>query len=280
MIALFSLLIICLFSMIIVKVGSLALETTGISKDISRFQALSAFSGVGFTTYESEVIMSHPFRRKIIRILMLVGSIGIATAIATLIITFTGKVKPPVFLMGININSMESNFAIIIIALGILLFISKTKLFNHFMKTLLKGPLNHIKRKASLYDYENILGLSKGYGITSFEVPIHNWIVNKSIGAVKLEKEGINILGLFRKIHGHEEYMGLPSNEFKLHAHDKIIIYSREDAIDSISKREKGPDGTKSRREAELQHKKINLINKIDEEKFAMAHKHIVNKKK
>ncbi|MDD5355458.1 MAG: potassium transporter TrkA, partial [Candidatus Omnitrophica bacterium] len=84
MIALFSLLIIIIMSVVVVRIGSIALELTGLSPEIASFQAQSVFSGVGFTTQESEAIVTHPLRRRIIRILILFGSAGVTTSIATL----------------------------------------------------------------------------------------------------------------------------------------------------------------------------------------------------
>lgn len=56
MLALISLLVIVTVSIIIVRIGSVALTMTGVSKDLAVFQAQSAFSGVGFTTDESESV--------------------------------------------------------------------------------------------------------------------------------------------------------------------------------------------------------------------------------
>ena len=80
MIALLSLLMVILFSIIFVRIGAVALEMTGLSREVATFQAQSAYTGVGFTTSESEYVVSHPVRRRIIRILMFVGSAGIASA--------------------------------------------------------------------------------------------------------------------------------------------------------------------------------------------------------
>ncbi|RLF59082.1 MAG: potassium transporter TrkA, partial [Thermoplasmata archaeon] len=91
MYALISLLIVIVVSIIIVKIGAVALEMTGLSRELATFQAQSAFSGVGFTTSESEHVVSHPVRRKIIRILMFVGSAGITSAMATLVLTFINQ---------------------------------------------------------------------------------------------------------------------------------------------------------------------------------------------
>ncbi|HDG97569.1 MAG TPA: potassium transporter TrkA, partial [Desulfobacterales bacterium] len=54
MYALISLLIVIVVSIVIVRIGAVALEMTGLSRDLATFQAQSAFSGVGFTTSESE----------------------------------------------------------------------------------------------------------------------------------------------------------------------------------------------------------------------------------
>ena len=41
----------------------MALKLNGLSAEVATFQAQSAFSGAGFTTSESEAIVSHPLRR-------------------------------------------------------------------------------------------------------------------------------------------------------------------------------------------------------------------------
>jgi len=68
MVALISLLTIVVLAIVCVRIGRIALELTGLSSDIASFQTQSAFSGVGFTTSESETIVSHPVRRRIVRI--------------------------------------------------------------------------------------------------------------------------------------------------------------------------------------------------------------------
>ena len=62
-------------AMIAVRIGGIALELTGLERRVARFQALSAFTGTGFTTREAEEITSHEQRRRIISILILVGNV-------------------------------------------------------------------------------------------------------------------------------------------------------------------------------------------------------------
>ena len=82
--------IILVVSIFITRLASIMLTHTGLSRESSRFQARSAFTGVGFTTSESEKVVNHPVRRKILQVLMILGNAGIVTAIASLIIGFSG----------------------------------------------------------------------------------------------------------------------------------------------------------------------------------------------
>lgn len=71
----------------IVRVAGVVLEHTGMPMHAARLQALSALSGTGFTTSESEALMRHPVRRQVLMYLMICGSIGIASVAATVIVS-------------------------------------------------------------------------------------------------------------------------------------------------------------------------------------------------
>lgn len=80
--------IVILFTVIstIVRIAGVVLEHSGIPRPIARFQAVSALTGAGFTTSESELLLQTPERRKIIIALMLAGSIGLGSLIATVVV--------------------------------------------------------------------------------------------------------------------------------------------------------------------------------------------------
>ena len=67
MVAIIGLFIILILALTVVRIGAIALELTGLSTDIAAFQAQSAFSGAGFTTSESETIVSHPVSTRLYR---------------------------------------------------------------------------------------------------------------------------------------------------------------------------------------------------------------------
>ncbi|MBN2181618.1 MAG: hypothetical protein JW715_06870, partial [Sedimentisphaerales bacterium] len=70
-------------SWIIVRIGAIAFQITGLEWSLAKFQALSCFSGTGFTTKEAELITGDKRRRQIATILMILGNAGMVTLIAS-----------------------------------------------------------------------------------------------------------------------------------------------------------------------------------------------------
>ena len=88
MFAVFGTLIVFTISLVVIRVATVGLTMTGVSKDLAQFQALSAFTGAGFTTKESEDIVNHPLRRRITMHLMLLGHVGVVVAIPSVVLSF------------------------------------------------------------------------------------------------------------------------------------------------------------------------------------------------
>ena len=80
--------IIIVVSILIVKIAAVALNLTGLDTKRAFFQALSAFTGTGFTTADSELIVNNDTRRKIVMVLMILGNAGLITVITTLVLSF------------------------------------------------------------------------------------------------------------------------------------------------------------------------------------------------
>src|SRR3954464_12393258 len=105
--ALVTVLVVVFVSLLVIRVATIALAPTRLSRESARFQARSAFSGIGFTTSESEAVVAHPVRRRIMLALMLVGSAGVVGVIASLAASFAGKsggqaaVRAAVLLLGL-----------------------------------------------------------------------------------------------------------------------------------------------------------------------------------
>ncbi len=239
MIALISLLLVILFSVIFVRIGAVALEMTGLSREVAAFQAQSAYTGVGFTTSESEYVVSHPVRRRIIRTLMFVGSAGIASAIAMLFLSFVGKTEK------------ESLDSLIYLGIGLILlyFFARSKFIDRGLRYIIKKSLRKFT-KLHVYDYELLLGLSKGYSIGQFKVRRNSWLANRKLESLKLKEEGILVLGIHRKSGEREIFIGAPKGEVTINPGDILVCYGPDEGIKKLSHRIKGRKGDKEHREA------------------------------
>jgi len=216
MIAVFSLLFIILLSIIVVRIGAISLELTGLSPEVASFQAQSAFSGVGFTTRESETIVTHPLRRRIIRILILLGSAGVTTSMATLVLTFVGETGKDVLIRG----------AALLIGVLIIFLFARSRHIYVLMKDIISKALEKWTT-LRIFDYEQLLGFSEGYSISRVTIRSDSWLVEKKLSDIRLDKEGVLILAIYRKAHKKEVFIGTPSGETLLRGKDVVICYSR-----------------------------------------------------
>ena len=155
MVSVISLLIILTLSILVTRVGTVALALTGLSRDSSQFQARSAFLGVGFTTSESELVVKHPVRRRILLILMLLGNAGIITAISSLILTF------------INLGSSDSiaiKLELLVSGLALLWFIGTSRWVDRHLSTIISWALDRYTQ-LEIHDFASLLNLAGEYRV-------------------------------------------------------------------------------------------------------------------
>jgi len=226
MIAIFSLLIIVLLSIIVVRIGSVALELTGLSPEIASFQAQSAFSGVGFTTSESETIVTHPVRRRIIRVMILLGSAGVTTSMATLVLAFVGGKEMDVFIRG---------RMLLLGMLSIFLF-AKSKHIDRVMKKIISKALEKLTTMR-VFDYEQLLGFNEGYTISRITVRHDSWMKEKKLSELGLHHEKVLILAIYRKVHGKETFIGGPTGDTVIKSNDVLICYSQHDISKALAEK-------------------------------------------
>ncbi|UCC96937.1 MAG: TrkA C-terminal domain-containing protein [Phycisphaerales bacterium] len=229
MIALVSLLVIITLSVIIVRIGSVALVMTGLSKDLAVFQAQSAFSGVGFTTRESESVVRHPTRRRIIRLLMLMGNAGFTSAIAGLVLTFySGSPETLAFRLGL-----------VVLGLVVLWIISTSKLMDRFLTRVIRAALRKWTG-LEVRDYARLLELDKGYAVAEIEIGPEDWLCNHRLSELNLTQEGILVLGV-RRARGN--YVGAPYGQTEIMLSDVLMCYGPEKILRELPHRLTGSKG-------------------------------------
>ena len=215
---LFPTLLAILISFLFVRGASIALMMTGLDKNKARFQALSSFTGTGFTTKESESIVNHPQRRKIVRWLMIMGNAGIVTVIVT---GTSSMVTSEAYQLPMNI---------LILIVGILLiyklakFRGFTRKWEQFIeKKLIKSPA--FEESA----IEDLLHFLKGYGLVKKIILEESPLSGKSLAEAKLNEKGILVLGIERD----KVWIPTPKATEIINNGDDLVVYGPLDVLKS-----------------------------------------------
>lgn len=223
--SLIALLFIVAVSLLIVRIGSNALILTGMSMSAARFQAASAFFGVGFTTSEAEIVMQHEVRRRIILHLIIAGNIGLTSALAAIVVS----------LMSMDGDSTETAVKIVATALGMILVAvaMNLKIVKKYLDKLMRISL--LKAGvARAQDYNLLLNVDQGYCISETILEESHSFVGKALWETRPADYGVIILGI-EKDGG--EYLGAPNKDTVLCAGDMALIYGHADNIEAFTKK-------------------------------------------
>ena len=215
------------FSMFITRTAAVMLELTGMSRDSARFQARAAYCGVGYSSRESEGIMEHPVRRRIVSTLMLLGNAGTATVVATLVLSFRG------------VDHWSGRMLVLIVGLVALYFISSSKWVDEKLHLFIEWALEKYTG-LDLHDYTALLHLEKGYSILEVEVQAGDWLEGNNLAGLALAKEGVLVLGI-RRASG--DYIGAPTANTSIEAEDTLTLYGKLDRLEELNRRRTGVAG-------------------------------------
>ncbi|MCA9126902.1 MAG: TrkA C-terminal domain-containing protein [Planctomycetales bacterium] len=232
MVGVLSLLVALTLSLLITRVASMALMFTGLSRESARFQARSALTGCGFTTQESEGIVNHPVRRRIIMLLMLLGNIGVATVAATIMVSFMSTT-------GATTHQRIVTLLFLVLGLAVLFVVSSSRMIERRLNRVIAWSLKRFTR-LEVRDYVSLLELSQGYSVTEMQVEPGDWLADKSLAELRLSDEGILILGIRPK---QGDYFGTPRGNQEIRAGDTLIIYGNLEDIARLDQRRTGIKG-------------------------------------
>ena len=249
-----SVIIILVLSIMITRIASIALSHTGLSREASKFQARSAFTGVGFTTSESEKVVNHPVRRRILLLLMILGNAGIITAVSSLIIGFTGIE---------NQVNMWMKLLILLGGIAILWYLANSRWIDRQLSFLINKILKR-SQNIDVTDYASLLHLSGEYRISELGIECNHWLCDKQLKKTQLNDEGLNVLALSRT---DGTFLGAPDGETTIKDGDVLIMYGRARAIQRLEKRLKGSEGNKEHRDSVEEQKKVVEQEKKEDEK-------------
>lgn len=240
-IAIGSLLVVVALSLVVTRVATVILVATGMSRSTARFQARSAFTGSGFTTKESEEVVGHPIRRRVVMTLMLLGNAGIVAVASSLIIGFRS-----------GGHTQWISILELTVGLGALLALSRSSTVDRRLTRLIRRLLERHTDLATR-DLASLLDLTGNYAVGELHLEEGDWLVGRPLGDLGLRDEGVAVLGVTR---GDGSHLGVPGGWTVLGAGDTAVIYGRSEALDELDRRPAGPVGD-GRHEAAVEHQRL-----------------------
>lgn len=244
MISIATLLLVLMLSILLTRIATVALTHTGLSRESAKFQARSAFTGVGFTTSESEKVVNHPIRRRILLLLMLLGNAGVVTAVSSLIVSFVNLDRSGSFVWQV---------VALVTGLLVLWTFASSKWVDRHLSNLISKTLKRYTN-ISAQDFAKLLHLAGEYQVTELQVRQQDWLADKTIAELGLREEGIIVLGITRK---DGNYLGAPDGNTRINKHDVLILYGRAKTMQELDRRKAGAAGDREHREKIVDQKNI-----------------------
>jgi hypothetical protein len=240
-VAILSVIAVVLISMLINRFATIALSLTGMSREEARFQARAAMSGVGLTTRSPDDIVAHPVRRRIVFWLMIVGSAGIVTAVASLVLSFRGG----------SAGDRLTRAGVLIGALFLVWLVSRTSPVDRALSRAIAWIL--CRRGYAARDYATVLDLSGDYAVAELRVHEADWIANRSLRELRLRDEGVVVMG----IHRAGGYLGAPGPDTVIAPEDTVVLYGREARIAELDRRARDRTGEAAHEQASAEESSI-----------------------
>lgn len=247
MLAITTVLVALILSLVVTKIATIALSVTGMSRESARFQARSAFTGVGFTTSEAESVVNHPVRRRVVLTLMLLGNAGLVTILASLLISFSGA------------DDTSQAWHRIALLFGGLLAIFALATNQHIDRGLSRVITSLLHRYTDLdvRDYAGLLQLTGGYGVVELQVEPTHWTAGRSLEELQLRKEGIAVLGIQ---HVDGSFTGVPNGASVIEPGDTLVLYGHTRLLTEFGERLAGPEGDAEHQAAIERHERVEAV--------------------
>lgn len=226
MTAILSLLLVVTLSILVTRIAAVALRHTGLARQTARFQARSAFSGAGFTTSESEKVVNHPVRRRIVLTLMLLGNAGIVTAVSSLILAFVADGDG---------SGLGFAYKIVLLVAGLVALwaLANSAWVDRLLSRLVEWALQRFT-DLDVKDYEGLLHLAGEYRIAEIPIEPGGWLDGRPLREVRPADEGVLVLGILTAA---GEWLGTPAGDSRPEGGDTLVVYGRTSAIQTLTQR-------------------------------------------
>jgi len=206
-------------SFLVVRAAAILLMMTGLDRKRAIFQALSAFTGTGFTTREAERVINNPKRRKIISWLMVLGNAGIITVIITAsstLITSEGYRLP-------------LNAFFLLAGIFVVYKIGSSKGFIRSWDRFIEDRV----AKKELFEeelVEDLLHLLEGFTLIKAIIGKNSHLKGGTIHTCTACGDKILVLGIERG----KRWIPIPLPDEVIQEGDRIVIYGKDEELNEL----------------------------------------------
>jgi len=216
-------LLVVFVSFLVIKAATIALMMTGMDGRKAQFQALSAFSGTGFTTKEAESVVNNDSRRKITTWLMILGNAGVVTVMVTATSSFvTSK--------GLQ---LPINIIVLLAGLFIIYKIATRQAFVRRWESFIEKKL--IKR--GIFEEgptEDLLHLLEGHVLVRVIVKENSSLAGTTLQDSHLMEQGLIVLGIERE----GRWKSIPRGSELIREGDRLVVYGSPDILKVLLRQE------------------------------------------
>ncbi|MFC5382629.1 TrkA C-terminal domain-containing protein [Aquipuribacter nitratireducens] len=216
--------VVAVLGLVITRVATIAFVLTGMSPDAARFQARSALTGTGFTTGEAEAVVTHPARRRIVMVLMLLGGAGAVSAVGAVVLGFAGVDTAAGGLLRVGV---------LLGSLLVLLWVAQTDPVDRLLERLIRRVLRRWT-DLEVRDYTALLHLRGPWRISRVRVGEGDRLASRPLDELGLTDDGVTVLGIE---HADGRWDGAPAGDAHLRAGDEVLLYGTEDALVGLGRR-------------------------------------------
>lgn len=225
--------VVLVISFIVVRIGAIAFQLTGLEWSQAKFQALSCFTSTGFTTKEAELITGDKQRRRIASVIIVLGHAGLVTMIATLANSLRAteviesRLSRPILPFRLHPSLVQLiNLVIIIVAVYVIYRVfTNTKIARKLTNALRRRIIKReIFRPVS---FEELLLATGGYGVSKIAVCAGSPVLDKSLSESELRRYDITVLAIIRD--GHT--IPNPTADMKIVLDDELICFGKLENI-------------------------------------------------
>jgi len=203
-----------IFIFLVLEISVSLMVITGLEIAVARFQVVSMLTATGFTTKESELIASHPVRRRIAIFLILFGVFSLAVVIASISQILTKDFKM------IHLVGITAFFAMVWLAFK-----------NNALKDAWTQRFHkHLTKEYELHEMpiQEVLYINENDLFTAIRIDGDSQLIKQQIAAIFTLDEDVLLLLVIRG----EEKIRQESQQLEVQEGDELIVYGAKKVIE------------------------------------------------